>query len=714
MGYYPIGNFSHPFVYYRTLLDKEPHYEGQSQEAIRLRNAMGQSAEIYLTATELFGGGTPSHQSGEQRQNAAIDFLGRAAEFEKNKEQKLLNKALQKLDKNDPLRKKIEEINNSNDNKNDYLDFIIELNYLLQGREKTELFIKEELKRIKSRRDAYDKGVQAWKNSGKKGTQKEYLARAGYYNDYHTTTTRKKLSGQTTGNVGQATKQVMDTFQGIINNRTQISKLVDIILNRYGASLFNQNINNGFSFTLDERRSAALIQHLTTELNEMVLLKLIKNGLNLTDVKASTVPYNVDEIDLNALDDTFNEIKMGGIAMSNFLDSIAEQYGFGKRLDNGKREKEATSNQIAKFNKKLREIWKKSGSTDKFKDWRKNNSLSEENLKELIENITNFKIELYYQSEIDSAKNLNNNVISSIVVGGTGGKADVYSAGRVIVEIEEPEAREINRFLESEADKILPKLKELRKGYNGNTGLAKDLQDLNTSAQAIFDEWDNKVREIQAEVEETNQKYQEIYDLFSIDTSVKDYLSIGTTVSSFEGGSLGANLLEQVDKIGYLMNQGNIGNSAVDIMWLKTAIINTKPGLLGDSNRSKIEEYLAIFTGFLLFDDITTYIKDGLDAAVNSNVQRISLMDLNGTYVPLSYLLSGLHQALSKETESYKQYINVKIDNKYTLHKGNFEGSDGEWEQEANKAIENTKLVLTFMGKFTSLLRDLEERISQY
>ena len=709
MGYYPIGKFNYPFVYYRTLLDTEPHYENQSQEAIKLRNAMGQQAEFFLTHTELFSEGTSTHEAGIKRQNAAIEFIGKAAIFEKSKEEKLLQQMLKKLDPDDPLRKKIENFMSDND-EDAYLDFIIELNYLIQGQEETELLIKEELKRIESRRKAYNKGIQAWKKAGSpKKTQKEYLARAGVYNDYHSTTTRRKLSGQTSSDVDRATSQIVGTFQGIINNRTHISQLVNIIVDRYGASLFRQT-DNDFSFELDERKSIALIQHLTTELHERVLMRLIRKGLNLENLNTLT-GSDVTVYDLNELDKIFNDIKNGGLAMSNFLDSISDQYGLGE----GK--KTYNKSQLTKLTKKTKELYniaKMTGATkDDEKTWRSKNSLSKANLEKLLDSVLNFTVKLYYQSELNSAKNLRDSVGEAITVGNRGGKTDAYSAGYLVVSVEEPEVRSVQQRLSAEFDRLSPKLKQLRRNYI-NTGYTKDLQNLNLENQKIYDEWDEAVRKLQSETEARGQKYKEIYDMFSIDTSVKDYVSIGTTSDAFTGGHFGANLSEQVNKIGMLMNKGNLGSSLVDIIWLKAAIMNTKAGLLGDENKAKLEQYLATFMGFLLFDDMTTYIGKGLEGALDSHAQRISLLDLNGTYVPLSYLLSSLYSALHNETESYKSYLNVKINNGYQLHKGNFEGNEQEWYEESEKACQNVDLVVTFMAKFTTLLRDLEQRLAKH
>ena len=51
-----------------------------------------------------------------------------------------------------------------------------------------------------------------------------------------------------------------------------------------------------------------------------------------------------------------------------------------------------------------------------------------------------------------------------------------------------------------------------------------------------------------------------------------------------------------------------LSGSNMDLNWFKTALINTAPGLIGESIAPVLESYLSIFASFFMFSDAFTNI----------------------------------------------------------------------------------------------------------
>lgn len=216
--------------------------------------------------------------------------------------------------------------------------------------------------------------------------------------------------------------------------------------------------------------------------------------------------------------------------------------------------------------------------------------------------------------------------------------------------------------------------------YNNKIQTQEMLEDIKIAKQAIRDEltalnetlkkdntteyytqqqknWNERADIIQQLLNELNEKYQILLKCFLIEDSTKNYTSlyVGTgkdRKTDFTGGSLGANITDQINKIAALQDGGLITES--DAQWLITAAINCGPGLIGAHLKKSLQNYLSAFAVILLFDDqqnianeITQKMIEDIPKS-QSSVTRLHLFSLDGGYYPLSLVLQLTYDKLNK------------------------------------------------------------------
>ena len=64
---------------------------------------------------------------------------------------------------------------------------------------------------------------------------------------------------------------------------------------------------------------------------------------------------------------------------------------------------------------------------------------------------------------------------------------------------------------------------------------------------------------------------------------------------------MGANIVKQIETISALQGGNLISPDQAE--WLITAAINAGKNLIGNNNRTNLEQYLSMFATILLFDD---------------------------------------------------------------------------------------------------------------
>ena len=192
----------------------------------------------------------------------------------------------------------------------------------------------------------------------------------------------------------------------------------------------------------------------------------------------------------------------------------------------------------------------------------------------------------------------------------------------------------------------------------------------------------------------------------------------------FMGGSLGANIKDQIGKIQALQD-GNL-ISVQDAKWLITAAINCGPGLIGQGLKPSLEHYLSAFAVILLFDDQQNIAAEVSQQMINNlevsqtSVQKIHLFSLDGGYYPLSVVLQLTYDKLSEiygllDSErnnggSYGAQVNIdgfiNPDSSFPPHKyNNMRRSD--WDKLSVEAQSSVKMHVKFVSNFMGLLNTI-------
>lgn len=238
-------------------------------------------------------------------------------------------------------------------------------------------------------------------------------------------------------------------------------------------------------------------------------------------------------------------------------------------------------------------------------------------------------------------------------------------------------------------------------------------------------DWKNTIESINKELIEINETYNTLAECFIIEESTKGYTNIGVdNKTSFHGGSLGANIESQINKISALQNHGLITTQDAD--WLMTAAINVGEGLILHSQKNKLQDYLSTFAVILLFDDQRGIANEVAEKIINNipsssnSTKIIHLFTLNNGVYPLSYVLRltynklvkifGLITELEDGPAEYGAKVNItgfiNPDNKYGPGKWN-KMTLQSWSEISQEALKSVHMEIDFVTNFVSLLNEI-------
>ena len=284
-----------------------------------------------------------------------------------------------------------------------------------------------------------------------------------------------------------------------------------------------------------------------------------------------------------------------------------------------------------------------------------------------------------------------NEISNSVVVGGSGGKIDVSS------------------FLLGEFDINI----------NFKTKLIQDiLNSINQNTQEDFgaagDNFLKAYRELNEYIEEQRRSGQDIKDSFILHTSAKDYYSTATDeFKGFKGGTYqGLQIFDSLEAL------AGAGFGEADIQWLKACAVNTSKSAVGASIKSSLEEYISIFATMLLFDDGVTIAKETVTKAQTSfqPVNVLHLFNLNGFYVPSSYLLRELHTRLTNAVNNLpaNKIVKAKIEpgainfqDELDYLSINYVFQAERWRAIRNIQINAMSIKIYFLRNFIDILNEL-------
>lgn len=275
---------------------------------------------------------------------------------------------------------------------------------------------------------------------------------------------------------------------------------------------------------------------------------------------------------------------------------------------------------------------------------------------------------------------------------------------------------EQDREIYAEVIKIREELESLNKSLSSsNTAEYYKSQKAN---------WDKAEKRINESLKRLSEKYDFLVNCFIIEDSTKNYLQLEAGAkydkvsNAFHGGSLGANITDQLAKISAFQSVGAI--SMIDAKWLLAAIINSGSGMIAESKKNYLEQYLAMFATILLFDDQLNIAAEAIknmakDKSSATNVKKIHMFSLNNGYYPLSYVLqltyNSLYQGYTTLLSGLKTQSGVLVEiSGYVKNPGQEENnnkSKANWETTRQAALSSTKLKIQFMVNFLGTLNTL-------
>lgn len=229
--------------------------------------------------------------------------------------------------------------------------------------------------------------------------------------------------------------------------------------------------------------------------------------------------------------------------------------------------------------------------------------------------------------------------------------------------------------------------------------------------------WQQLADETDAILNELRDKYNILASCFVIEDSTKNYLSLYAKTENGEletgphGGSLGANLKDQIDKIEALTNAGGI--TMADKDWLIAAIINSGDNMVAGKLRNTLEDYLAMFAAILLFDGQINIAAEAFKRATDSiqtSVYQLHLFSVNNGYYPLSYVLKltydSLAQGLGKIEAETRQGVQTNIYGHISEPIFGDTPQDS-WNLTAEAALKSTKIKMRFLVNLAQTITNL-------
>lgn len=222
--------------------------------------------------------------------------------------------------------------------------------------------------------------------------------------------------------------------------------------------------------------------------------------------------------------------------------------------------------------------------------------------------------------------------------------------------------------------------------------------------------------QMKKELEKLHLKINDVSDLFQIDDSAKFAETFMLPEGGFAGGSLGTDVLSQVNNINNMMIKG--GLTPLDAERLTSMIINAGDGMIGAAGRSAVENYLTSIGSMLMFQSGGTALeqwKSQIDNMASTSTTKIHIYTFGPMYVPESFILQRTYEALKQcvsllenEVDSVTTGSAVRIYNPVTeadMVRDNHGRPD--WEATANKNYPRVKLDMVLMGGFLDVMQQM-------
>lgn len=226
---------------------------------------------------------------------------------------------------------------------------------------------------------------------------------------------------------------------------------------------------------------------------------------------------------------------------------------------------------------------------------------------------------------------------------------------------------------------------------------------------------------------ETKGALKKFSDFISTSISVKSYKSPVDKVG-FHGGALGGSVTKTIENIVTMYELGGISNIDKDLLIF--AAYNCADSLIGGAGlATDLETFLLGGAALMSFDEgfilLEKFLKDHVEELIGT---KMLLYNLNGIFIPASYVLESVYQNL-KNFYDYEKIENkiqqtskvtiinnlnikqiptsVKVDKKGVKHGTKFNTAQSRWDEMANKANKNVKIEMQFMAGLLDIHNEL-------
>ena len=664
-----------------------------------LKDYPGINQIIYNTASTELGKiksrfSETKNSSGYTRLEASLKFLMSAAAFERSKEVTFFQRYLQMY----PEVGKNFELQISKDM--NYIDFIAKINSILKGVDNFKKELDTEINRI-NRKNNYNLKDDDLQKQFKKD-EEEYQEDLRKDNDTSTASTYfLKLDGK-------------KTFDSILHDQGIQSDITNLIIENYGGEILTP-VNDHLK--INSITFAPLIKILSDMAYKLLITKYSTHkGIerNREKIKEIIISQDFKKMVQNLLD---------APNLSESLASIATQHSISKKTT---QPIEEINNEIESLRTKLESSYKKLINPPMTFDEYLSHYNTQINIEDIVRSIFSVHAQGYYTGEDLSLTEL---LVAHIggILGGKSNPTDDIQAGELIInyDITKDESQIKTQLRETEKQ-LLDAQNEYFKKIKRTTTLDSFRENTKQLIEAR-EKQQNLLKELKNNMEKSSEGLKYLINHINFHTTIKGYASAGSTsfknYGGFEGAKFGTTLNEQLGILSEATNQiaNSGGISQEDIGWLHFAMVNAGAQMIGRENKKTLEDYFSIFVGFFMFNDAQLAVQDAFNymnnTIENSDVQDIHLYQLNGVFIPSSYLLQKTFESLlpildnvedkAKSGQGVKAILHTYDDGPKDI---GYYGQD--WAATEQAAEEATHLEMKFLGGFLDLLSQIQEKMN--
>lgn len=657
---FPLHNKG-AFVYYQSLLSKD-------NPGAKL---VAQGASTFLYGASNLA--SPYTNRGQERITQALSILSKMINYEAAKEESALREIQEKI-------LKIKNINIPSVKEDPY-GFIVILNETLKGHEKALTELELERKRILQAKNEFV-------NKNKKEIHKLIKEQPELSSLLHNLSNSLENIDDKKGNR-------MTSFTSLGKHNSIASKITTKIIEKYASDLIQVSANKGI--TINGRTITIVTGLIAEEIRKTIFLEQGKITEKTAQSYISQIGQHGTKIDT---------IISNMIKNQQQLYNYADSFG-AATIDDVHFEKTLNAHNSAKRARDINKILQKSlsdvtleGVSDK--EFKKQLALLS---KEIVATTRSFSPQIYIESEMMSAMDFTQMAMETFHTGSY--TKDDAIAFKVIIDDEFQNNSKIKQ--------LQNKLSELQKTSIAKMsyikGTAEEYQKNSEIIQETMNQIQQEYASLSQELEIEQATLEKIVSLVKFHDNIKSYDTINSKTKSFSGGSIGKNISENLTNFTNLLNRAGYGTTSYDQTWLTTAIINTGKGLIGESLVGDLEKYFSTLMGLLLFDDAYYTVSQGIDFFednLSAPKDGIHLYNLNGQYVPASFILSETYKSLTDEI--YKQNSHgVTVTIKARPAQNKTFTSPYDWLTERDAALAESKITIDFMANFLTFLDNLSQ-----